>query len=218
VVLRSILGAVEDARQRRERESAIVLPIFPLGTILCPGGSMSVRVFEARYMDMVKLSLKQQTPFGVCLIRSGNEVGEPATPEMIGTIAQIDDWDMPQQGILLVRVSGGLRFRILSHAANARGLIVADVVTILDDASSPSAALQDCAAFLARIVKGRGQSLDDPLLRLDDAFWVGMRLIEMLPLGNEVKQKMLELTDATMRLELMQRFLQDQGLLAVREN
>jgi uncharacterized protein len=218
LVIRSILDAVEEARQRRERESAIAMPIFPLGTILCPGGTMSLRVFEQRYMDMVKLSLKQQLPFGICLIREGREVGAPAEPELVGTVARIDDWDMPQQGILLVRVTGLNRFRILSHEANERGLVVARVQSIEADATVPSAALQVCAAFLERIVKGRGQSVDDPSLHLDDPFWVGMRLNEMLPLGNTVKQKMLELTDSTMRLELMQRFLQDQGLLAIRED
>lgn len=217
MVIRSILDAVEEARQRREREAAVVMPIFPLGTILCPGGTMLLRVFEPRYMDMVKLSLKQQLPFGICLIREGREVGAPAEPELVGTVARIDDWDMPQQGILLVRVTGLDRFRILSHEANERGLVVARVAYIEADADAPSLALQVCAAFLARIVKGRGQSLDDPGLHLDNAFWVGMRLNEMLPLGNAVKQKMLELTDATMRLELMQRFLQHQGLLVGRE-
>jgi uncharacterized protein len=192
----------------------LTLPLFPLSSVLFPSGVMSLRVFELRYMNLVKASLKANTPFGICLIREGAEVGAPALPADVGTLARIDDWDMPQTGILQVKVSGLLRFRVLSHEASSEGLVIARAQTTADDASSPSVALSMCASFLARVIAGRGERVDDPKWAFDDAFWVGMRLTELLPLPTAVKQKMLELTDATMRVEILQRFLSDQGLIA----
>lgn len=164
-------------------------------------------------MQMAKASLKSSVPFGITLIREGAEVGTPAVPEPIGTIATIDDWDMPQLGILQVRVLGGARFRIVRAEVNAIGLIIADVEDIADDASEASASLACCASFLAKVLASQGIDIHDTDLQFDNAFWVSMRLTEMLPLGNQVKQKMLALTNATMRLEILQKFLQDQGLV-----
>jgi len=189
------------------------LPIFPLGAVLYPGGVLALRIFEDRYMQMAKASLKLSTPFGIALIRDGTEVGAPAIPEAVGTLATIDDWDMPQLGILQVRVLGGTRFRIMASTLNAAGLMVADVKDIADDESQVSAPLAACASFLAKVIASQGQDVHDARFRFDDAFWVSLRLTEMLPLGNAVKQKMLELTNATMRLEMLQKFLRDQGLV-----
>ncbi len=171
---------------------------------------MSLRIFEQRYMDMAKASLKSGEPFGICLIREGDEVGTPATPEPIGTIAKIEDWDMPQLGILQVRVEGLNRFRILQLDVQPNGLVIAETETIADDASTASAHLAPCAAFLAKVIPA--QQFDPDLFQ--DAYWVSMRLTEILPLGNAIQQKMLSLTDANMRLEVLARFLTDQGLLA----
>ena len=120
---------------------------------------------------------------------------------------------MPQLGILQVRVLGGSRFRILKMEVNAMGLIIADVEDIADDDSEVSASLASCASFLAKVLASQGIDVSDTQLQFDNAFWVSMRLTEMLPLGNQVKQKMLELTNATMRLEILQKFLRDQGLV-----
>ena len=189
------------------------LAIFPLGSLLFPGGSLSLRIFEQRYMDMAKTSLKTGEPFGICLIREGVEVGTPAVPESVGTLATIDEWDMPQLGILQVTVKGGARFRILSSEVTANGLIVATTEAIADDEAEPSAALKVCATFLTKIYAASGIDVQQQQLPFDDAFWVSMRLTEMLPLGNVPKQKMLELTDATMRLEVLKRYLTDQSLI-----
>jgi Lon protease-like protein len=125
-------------------------------------------------------------------------------------LAKIEDWDMPQLGILQVRVCGLNRFRILSSDVQSNGLVVANTAAIADDTSAPSTALTCCAAFLQKVIPGHPVSADF----FRDAFWVSMRLTELLPLGSEIKQKMLELTDATMRLEVLQRFLTDQGLIS----
>jgi Lon protease-like protein len=144
------------------------------------------------------------------LIREGEEVGAPAVPERIGTLAKIEDWDMPQLGVLQVRVTGQSRFKIVQHNVKASGLIAATVQHIADDPHRESDSLAVCRAFLKQIL-----SVDatDASSNFDDAFWVSMRLTERLPLGYEIKQKMLELTDATIRLELVQRFLSDHGLV-----
>ena len=212
-MLKTIIESVAEVRQRRSNAVVKPLAIFPLGSLLFPGGNLSLRIFEQRYMDMAKASLKTSEPFGICLIREGVEVGRPAIPEAIGTVASIDDWDMPQLGILQVTVSGGSRFRILSHEVTANGLIVAHTELIAVDDTAPSAALSVCTAFLAKIYAASGVDVEPQKLPFDDAFWVSMRLTEMLPLRNSIKQKMLELTDVTMRLEVLQRYLRDQGLI-----
>lgn len=189
------------------------LAIFPLGSLLFPGGTLALKIFEQRYMDMAKASLKTGAPFGICLIREGVEVGNPAIPETVGTLATIEDWQMPQLGILQVAVKGASRFRIVEREVTAGGLIVARTELIADDKTVPGRAQSVCATFLAKIYAANGVDVKQSQLLFDDAFWLGMRLTEMLPLTNPIKQKMLELTDATMRLEVLQRFLSDRRLI-----
>src|SRR5262245_37563064 len=97
------------------------VPLFPLGTVLFPGGQLPLKIFEARYMDMAKVCIKDGSPFGVCLIASGREVGTPALPHSVGTLARIDSWDMPQLGLLHVQCRGSERFRILSKRVEGNG-------------------------------------------------------------------------------------------------
>ena len=89
------------------------LPLFPLKTVLFPGGVLPLRVFETRYVDMVRACMKTDTPFGVVAIRSGAEVGAAAEPYQVGTHAHVVEWDMPELGVLLLQTQGGTRFRIL---------------------------------------------------------------------------------------------------------
>ena len=91
------------------------LPLFPLGTVLFPGGLLPLRVFEQRYLELVKSSMREQSPFGVCLIREGAEVGAPATPEPVGCLAHIVQWDMQQLGLLRIAARGAERFRIIER-------------------------------------------------------------------------------------------------------
>jgi uncharacterized protein len=211
-LLKSLLNAVSDKLEPRANVRA--MPIFPLGTVLFPDGVMALKIFETRYMDMAKLALKQNSPFGICLIVEGAEVGAPALPERIGTAVHIVEWDMQNLGVLQVRVRGEKRFRIRESETTKAGLIVAQVEMFEHDMHEESSALSDCALFLQKILLQLGSHIPASGHRFDDAFWVGARLAELLPLGNTIKQKMLELTNATMRLELLQRFLRDQGLLA----
>lgn len=190
------------------------LPIFPLNTVLFPGGVLPLRIFEQRYMDMAKTCLKDGSAFGVCLIREGTEVGRPAIPEAVGCTARIIDWDMQQLGLLLVRTLGEQRFTILDSADNGKGLRIAQVEFIAADSETPLPdELADCARVLEKIIADVGEEpFQKPFLREDTA-WVGNRLCEILPMRLGIKQKLMELTDPVARLQLVARFMQRQGLL-----
>lgn len=213
MLLKKILSAVTlsaDAKPPRTLE----LPIFPLGTVLFPGGVMPLRIFEQRYMDMAKGCLKNNAPFGICLIREGAEVGAPAVPETVGTVARIGDWDMQQLGVLQVRASGEERFRIVDRRVHESGLIVATVETIGADNVEDCPEFAPCRDFLEKVLAKIGSARYAGEARLDDASWVSFRITEILPISQTIKQKMLELTDAKMRLEILHRVLKDQKLLA----
>lgn len=195
--------------------SRLTVPIFPLNTVLFPGGLLPLRVFEARYMDMTRDCLKRDAPFGVCLIREGSEVGAPAVPEKIGCLAKILEWDMQQQGILNIKTRGGQRFRILEQRTGAQGLTTAEVELIPPEASAAvPAEFASCARLLEMVVADQGKPIFAEPHAFDDASWVGYRLAEILPVPLIAKQKLLELTDSLARLSILQRFLEGQGLAA----
>lgn len=188
------------------------IPIFPLNTILFPGGLLPLRVFEARYMDMTRECLKTGNPFGVCLIREGREVGEPATPESVGCLARIIEWDMRQLGLLHIKVQGAERFRIHDTRAGADGLVSADVELIAaEEAAAVPEEYSACVKLLRRIAADAPQPLFCEPHQFDNAVWVGYRLSELLPVPLAAKQKLLELDDSLTRLSILQRFLQSRG-------
>ena len=211
-VLASVTGAALDALKSSLAPREVV-PIFPLGQVLFPGGTMSLKIFEQRYLEMAKVCLKTGSPFGIALIREGYEVGIPAIPESVGTLAQVSDWDMQNLGVLQVRVKGSTRFKILSTSASKSGLVIGQVLTIPDDMHIDCPEHPVCANFLRKVFAqlGVGGGADEQ--QFDDAAWVSYRVAEILPFSGAVKQKLLELTDARMRLEILHRFLADQGLI-----
>jgi len=189
------------------------VPIFPLNAVLFPGGLLPLRVFEARYMDMMRDCLKRGAPFGVCLIREGSEVGAPAVPEAIGCLAKILECDMQQQGILNVKTQGGQRFRILERRIGAQGLTLADIELIPAETSAEvPEAFSACARLLEMVVADKGRPVFAEPHGFNDASWVGYRLAEILPVPLAAKQKLLELSDSVGRLSILQRFLEGQGL------
>lgn len=191
------------------------IPIFPLNAVLFPGGMLPLRVFEQRYMDMTKACLKDDQPFGICLIKEGNEVGETAVPEEIGCLVRIADWDMQQLGILNLTAVGVQRISIQSQKTEANGLIRASVVTVTTEPPQPVPEnLQACVTVLRRIVDEVGEDKFQVPLQYDDAVWVGYRLAEVLPLKLSAKQSMLEMNDSIMRLQILNKFLIQQGLTA----
>jgi Lon protease-like protein len=190
------------------------IPVFPLGTVLFPGGILPLRIFEVRYVDMAKACLKDGTPFGVCLIREGAEVGAPAVPEPVGCLARIAECDVEELGILKVKARGLDRFRILSSEVNRQGLVVGRIEDLhAEPEVSEAPGLAESAEFLRKVMAGIGPERFAEPYRFEDASWVGFRLAEILPLKMDVKQKLLELTDATLRLAILHKFLQQQKLI-----
>jgi uncharacterized protein len=193
---------------------AQTVPIFPLKTVLFPGSALPLRIFEVRYVDMAKDCLKRDEVFGVCLIQEGEEVGPPAMPQRVGCLARIAECDVEELGIIKVRAVGLERFRIVSSEVNKQGLIVGEIEPLAAEAPAPDAVgLAECAAFLQKAILGIGLDRFVEPLRFDDASWVGFRLAEILPLRTDVKQKLLELTDAALRLAVLHKFLRQQRLI-----
>jgi len=191
--------------------------IFPLGTVLFPGGTLPLKVFEQRYIEMTTACLRDSRPFGVCLIREGREVGTAAVPEPVGCLAVIEQWDMPQLGVFHLVARGAGRFRIREMRVAPNHLISATVEPIPpDDAAGTVDPL--CRKVLQAIIDKVGTERFPAPARLDDAAWVGYRLSEVLPLDVRVKQELLELTDAGQRLEQVHGLLVKQGLAAKPEN
>ena len=208
------------------------LPLVPLNAVLFPGGTLPLRVFESRYMDMVRDCLRETSQFGVCLIMRGRETGKPAQCETVGCMASIVAWDMQQLGVLNIRAVGTQRFRTEHAKAQANGLLVADVEQIAPDIDSPLAPEHEpCAKLLARIIDDLDSQRKTALgadpgdagmltknaierpYRMQSSVWVGNRLCEVLPVPLRAKQKLMELEDADARLDIILRFLRQHAVL-----
>lgn len=190
------------------------LPLFPLNAVLFPGGTLGLRVFEQRYMTLVKDCLRQESAFGICLIAEGAEVGAPAKPHPVGTEARIVAWDMTQPGILNITVRGGERFRILSSEADPAGLLRAHVEPIAAEPALPvPSALAGLVPLLRAMADDAGAGRLPPPHRFDDAAWVGCRFCELLPIPAIARQKLLELEDPVSRLEIVFKFLAQRNLV-----
>jgi hypothetical protein len=190
----------------------VEIALFPLQTVLFPGGRLPLRIFEQRYMQMAKGCLRDSTPFGVCLIREGGEVGEPALPEDLGCTARIVQWDMPQLGLLQVVARGEQRFRIGSRRVQADGLALANIDLLPVEVDAPLDPQSDlCARVLRRIVDAAPAGLVEPPPRYDSSAWVSARLAELLPLSPASKQRLLEMDDARDRLEILRRLISSSG-------
>jgi len=184
------------------------IPLFPLNTVLFPGGLLPLRIFEQRYLEMAKACLRDGSAFGVCLIREGGEVGTPATHEALGCLARITQWDMQQLGLLQLIAQGSERFRVLARRVRADGLILADIALLAEQADAPlPEKFRACRQLLERIVAEHGEQLFAKPFLLDSSAWVGARLAEVLPLPTAARQKLLELDDNLQRLEIIQRLL-----------
>ncbi|MDP3636425.1 MAG: LON peptidase substrate-binding domain-containing protein [Azonexus sp.] len=190
------------------------IPLFPLNAVLFPGGVLPLKIFEQRYLDMAAGCMRENTPFGVCLIASGGETGRAAEPHMVGTLATIGNWEMEQLGILMVTAQGGRRFRIIESRTGPDNLLVAAVEMLADvlPAALPPER-QRLLPLLRRVVKDLGSERIPEPHRYDDAEWVGYRITEVLPIQNLAKQKLLELEDPLARLEILEKFLDQRHLL-----
>lgn len=177
------------------------IPIFPLNTVLYPGGMLPLKIFEQRYLEMTRDCLRDATPFGVCRIREGVEVGKPALPEAVGCTAMIAEWEMPHLGVFHLKARGQQRFRIQNQVTQPGGLIRAEI-ELLEEL--PGSANEDsrvlCRRVLEQIVSRLGTEYFFPPLAYDDPRWVSYRLAEVLPLALDEKQALLETRDDHERL------------------
>ncbi|MFC5429550.1 LON peptidase substrate-binding domain-containing protein [Paraburkholderia denitrificans] len=201
------------------------LPLFPLHTVLFPGGLLPLKIFEARYLDMASECLREKTPFGVCLLKSGAEVAQPdeiAVPETVGCLAEIEQFDVEAFGMLLIRAHGTRRFRLLSHHVETDGLLVGTAELLPDDipmeGSDRLARFGACAEVLERIIATMRERDPDSVpfaqpLCLNDPSWVSNRLAEVLPIALRARQKLMELPDAGARIDVVHHYMQQHQLL-----
>ena len=209
------------------------LPLFPLGTVLYPGGLLNLRIFEVRYLDMIGKCHKTGAPFGVVALTEGSEVRKPETKtstgdgfshedfNTVGTLATITEFSVPQPGLMIIRCEGTKRFEISQREKLKHGLWTANVTYREDDQSVKIPDdLQGTAVALGKLITTL-QERDDvsteqmPLLtpyRLDDCGWVANRWCELLPMPPQLKQRLMELDNPLLRLELISDILERTGI------
>jgi Lon protease-like protein len=188
------------------------VPLFPLGTVLFPGGLLPLKVFEQRYVDMTKACLRDSAPFGVCLIREGQEIGQPATPQSTGCLATIEQWDVPHPNLFALLARGGERFRVLDTTVNSSGLIIGKI-EMLPEAGTDTEMDEACEEVLRLAIKRAGADSVPGPIQLDDPLWVSYRLAEILPITPQEKQALLEITDTGARLAKLRELLLAHGII-----
>lgn len=185
------------------------VPLFPLRTVLYPGGPLPLRIFEPRYLDMISACLKTETPFGVVLIREGDETGAATTYD-VGTLARITDWYQGSDGLLGVTAVGENRFRLLSSERQDDGLNIGEIELIDKEmtAALPEE-YQPMTQILAGVLGNLGRLYEPLEKKYSDAGWVGYRFAEILPIAAEEKQTCLEIEDPIERLKMVKAVLRD---------
>lgn len=181
-----------------------VIPLFPLHTVLFPGGPLPLRIFEPRYTDMVGRCSREQTPFGVVLIQEGEEAGEVATTATVGCSARIADFCTLEDGFLGISCVGERKFRVRRVWRETDGLNMAEVSWL------PAERDLELPADYSRLGDTVRRALDELAehyehveKKFGDAAWVGSRLAELLPLALLDKQVLLEMDDPLARLDAL---------------
>ncbi|MEO8224000.1 MAG: LON peptidase substrate-binding domain-containing protein [Gammaproteobacteria bacterium] len=183
------------------------IPLFPLGTVLFPGGPLPLRVFEPRYLDMVSRCLRQDSEFGVVLIRSGQDTGDVETSQC-GSMARIIDWYQGSDGILGITAKGTQQFRLRGTSRQPDGLYVGEIELLPEMPRVPlPEEFRPLATLLESVIDDLGRLYDAIEKRYDDAAWVGCRLAEILPMPPADKQRCLELTDPVELLQFLRPML-----------
>lgn len=186
-----------------ELDAPVTLPLFPLQAVLLPGAALHLRVFERRYLDMVRECGRTGSTFGVCLILEGSETGAPAVPAAFGCEAVIEDFDTGPDGLLALRLRGRRRFRVLRSRVRDNGLVVGEVEWLepdSDDELRPEHAL--LSTVLEKILEQANAHLPAlPPAQRDNAAWIGWRLAELLPLSAAQRLSVLQENDVHKRLD-----------------
>lgn len=208
------------------------LPLFPLGTVLYPGGVLPLRIFEVRYLDMIGRCHRLGAPFGVVALTEGSEVLRPSADaatgdafasesfEAVGTLASIAQLSVPQAGLMVIRCTGAQRFSVTRSEKLRHGLWVADVACHpADQRIAVPPDLQPVADALDRLItslRARGLAQDQmpiqPPYLLDDSGWVANRWCELLTLPLALKQRLMALDNPLVRLELVGDLLERNGV------
>jgi Lon protease-like protein len=199
------------------------LPLFPLSTVLFPGGVLPLRIFEVRYLDMISKVHKAGAPLGVVSLMEGSEVQVPGQKETfrdVGTLATLEHVEHPQPGLMHIRARGGQRFRIVRRERLRNGLWVADVQMVSPDAHVVVPGdLRGVATALDRLLNNlreQGMTEDElPVqapLAMEDCGWLANRWCELMPMPAELKQRLMELENPLVRLELVGDMLANAGI------
>ena len=195
-------------------------PLFPLGSVLFPGGLLALKVFEARYLDLMSQCLRDRSPFGVVTLTQGGEVrqaDEAVTFSDVGCLAQIDQCDSDQADILHLRCHGGQRFELRAAHQRSDGLWLAATREIApDEPALPAPECLGSVTALGRAISALDAQGHSPILapyRLDDAGWVANRWCELLPIPLPTRLKLMALPDAQARLMLVDGFLRRHGIV-----
>ncbi len=199
------------------------LPLFPLESVLFPGGMLALRVFEVRYLTMVRKCFEAGAPFGVVCLQSGTEVRRAGAPTdqlcAVGTLAHVELLESPQAGLLLARCHGSQRFRLQRQTQLPHGLWIADVEQIPDDIPTTIpehlvATARLLAPVLSSLHERQGATLGANATagQLADSGWVANRWCELLPMPMDLKQRMMELENPLVRLELVADMLESTGI------
>ena len=184
------------------------VPLFPLNTVLFPGGPLPLRIFEPRYVGMVRDCVRDETPFGVLLIKEGQETG-PASTHDIGTLAHITDWYQGSDGLLGVTAIGLQRFRLLSSHRDPSGLNMGTIELLPDEPAMPlPPEYHEMTQILGDVLDDLGRLYESLDRHMEDAGWVTSRFVEILPIDLEQKQRCLENSDPQERLQLVRELLE----------
>lgn len=190
--------------------STIKIPLFPLHAVLFPGGTLPLRIFEPRYLDMVSNCMKENKGFGVCLIKEGSEVGKAADTYETGTLTEITYFNQQPDGLLGITAQGKQRFKILSTEIQDNQLTIAEVELLENEKPCPLPAEYSEAA---EVLESLLEQLGYPFLKMEkdyeNASWVGSRLAELLPIRLEQKQYFLQLDDPILRMERLAVLLEE---------
>jgi len=184
------------------------LPLFPLSTVLFPGGELALRIFETRYIDMVRNCMRSNKPFGVVLIKRGSDTGSAQTYD-IGTNARIVDWRIDRDGLLGISVRGNERFVLRDYYRDRNGLYMGLVRELPVESPRP---LQPEHEGLRNHYRASSADVPGPASAAEDAVWLSYRLAERLPIDWEFKQSLLECADVDERLNRMAQLL-DAGVV-----
>lgn len=183
------------------------VPLFPLNTVLFPGGPLPLRIFEPRYLDMISRCMKEDAAFGVLLIREGGETG-PATTRTVGTLARVTDWYQGSDGILGITAIGTERFRLMSSERQADGLNVGEVELIPAPPPTPvPVEYANLPHILETVLDDLGRLYEGLERHPDDATWLAWRFVEILPIDLDEKQALLESDDIADTLKKVEQVL-----------